>query len=268
MDALLTVEPFGFFTLESLRAGWYLCWRQLVRILPVVVAAGAIGGAFIGGRMLDLGTLIMAIGFIAAAIWGAVLVPQLTSRWTTARYGYALSGPFGVWWGITWRIAVVALVAAVVFTPLDFLGLSLSTAFKGSALGGLGRLLMLLLGLGKFAVTLLATGWAMSKVAESQLSGMPMAPAAVPFAPAPVVSEPVAVATPVVAAPIAPAPVVVAPVAAPVTMSAPMPVAAVPSAASRADGKRQCPKCGLYETERGSVIGWYCTICGWRESRR
>ena len=34
------------------------------------------------------------------------------------------------------------------------------------------------------------------------------------------------------------------------------------------DGKRQCPKCSLYETELGKVIGWYCRICGWRESRR
>ena len=34
------------------------------------------------------------------------------------------------------------------------------------------------------------------------------------------------------------------------------------------EGKRQCPKCSLYETELGKVIGWYCRICGWRESRR
>ena len=34
------------------------------------------------------------------------------------------------------------------------------------------------------------------------------------------------------------------------------------------DGKRQCPKCNLYETEQGKVIGWYCRVCGWRESRR
>jgi ribosomal protein L37AE/L43A len=41
-----------------------------------------------------------------------------------------------------------------------------------------------------------------------------------------------------------------------------------PPPATSADGKRQCPKCGLYETERGSVIGWYCKVCGWREGRR
>lgn len=31
--------------------------------------------------------------------------------------------------------------------------------------------------------------------------------------------------------------------------------------------RRQCPKCGQSETELGSVIGWYCRICGWREAR-
>jgi len=44
-------------------------------------------------------------------------------------------------------------------------------------------------------------------------------------------------------------------------------VATAPPPAAAA-GKRQCPKCSLYETERGSVIGWYCKVCGWRESRR
>jgi hypothetical protein len=27
------------------------------------------------------------------------------------------------------------------------------------------------------------------------------------------------------------------------------------------------PKCSLYETERGTVIGWYCKVCGWREGK-
>ena len=31
----LHMEPFGFFSVEALRAGWYLIWRQLVRVLPV-----------------------------------------------------------------------------------------------------------------------------------------------------------------------------------------------------------------------------------------
>jgi len=59
-----------------------------------------------------------------------------------------------------------------------------------------------------------------------------------------------------------PAVAVTAPRLAPVAVAAATPPAAV------AEAKRQCPKCGLSETERGTVIGWYCTICGWRESRR
>jgi hypothetical protein len=279
MDPLLTVEPFGFFTLDALRAGWYVFWRQLVRILPVTVVVGAIGGAFLGSRMVVLGTVIMALGFTAAIIWSAVLLPQLASRWAEARYGYALTGLFGVWWAITWRMAVAALIAAVIFTPPNMVALSLSTVFKGSALGGLGQLLMFLLGLANFVVTILAMGWAMSKVAESQLSGMPAVPLDAPWSPAPTASEPAAVfahepvaahepvptGLRVAAEPIAPPPV--APAAAPVAVSAPAAVVAAPAAAVRT-GKPQCPKCGLYETERGTVIGWYCTICGWREIRR
>lgn len=38
--------------------------------------------------------------------------------------------------------------------------------------------------------------------------------------------------------------------------------------AERVPGQtRQCPKCGQSDTELGSIIGWYCRICGWRESR-
>jgi hypothetical protein len=45
----------------------------------------------------------------------------------------------------------------------------------------------------------------------------------------------------------------------------PAPAASTPI--SVAPGERvQCPKCGLRETERGSVIGWYCRVCGWRQS--
>jgi hypothetical protein len=49
-----------------------------------------------------------------------------------------------------------------------------------------------------------------------------------------------------------------------VAVSAP---ARAPRAA--APGERmQCPKCRLQETERGSAIGWCCTVCGWRELKR
>jgi uncharacterized RDD family membrane protein YckC len=40
-----------------------------------------------------------------------------------------------------------------------------------------------------------------------------------------------------------------------------------PATAAEPGQQRQCPKCGQYDTVLGAVIGWYCRICGWRESR-
>jgi ribosomal protein L37AE/L43A len=257
MDATLAVEPFGFFTRESLRAGWYLVWRQLVRILPVALGAGMLGGALTAFGMGVVGTLVMTLGFVAAAIWGIVLVPRLASRWAESCYGYGLSGAVGVWWGITWRVVVASLVAAVIFTPPNVVALSLSTAYQGSALGLAGHLLTAGLGLANFVVTIMATGWSMSRVAAAQLEGLPLA-AAPPERVTPRPSPSLVVATATMAtAPAGRAPFTGVPggrVLAP--------------GAARAGGKQQCPKCGLHETERGSVIGWYCTICGWRQERR
>jgi hypothetical protein len=87
-----------------------------------------------------------------------------------------------------------------------------------------------------------------------------LATASAPIAPAP---EPHAV---VARAPMPERAAMAAAVAAPSMAAARPSPAAVATASS--EGKRQCPKCSLYETELGKVIGWYCRICGWRESRR
>jgi hypothetical protein len=42
---------------------------------------------------------------------------------------------------------------------------------------------------------------------------------------------------------------------------------APPPPGGAAPGRRRCPKCSLYETEKGTVLGWYCKVCGWSESR-
>jgi hypothetical protein len=251
MDSALAVEPFGFFSRDALRAGWYLTWRQLVRIIPAAVVGGIVGSVLTGFGMPVLGGLIMGIAVVGAVIWGAVLVAQLTSRWAEARYGYALSGPASVWWGVTWRVVVASLVAGVVLVPPNYLAMSLTESFKGSAFGLLGPALTALLGGVNAIVTVLATGWAMSRVTALQLAGLPVA--AEPLIPA-AVGQP----TPITVSGAAATPSSVRAESAS-TASAP---------ADRVDGKRQCPKCGLYETERGAVIGWYCAVCGWRESRR
>ena len=276
MDDLLTVEPFGFFTRDALRAGWYLVWRQLIRVVPLAVGAGLIGGALGGLGMGILGAVVGGLGLCAASIWGALLISRLASQWAVAHYGYPLTGQARVWWAIVWRVTVVAFIAGVILTPPIFV----ATSFKGSVLGALGKLLTAVLGLANFGVAVLATGWAMSRVTAMQLSGLPVA--LLSLEPAPIVSEPtpltspaetVSFETPVAVAASAPLtmPVAVAapaPVAIPVAPAPAEPASQPARGPAATEGKRQCPKCGLYETERGSVIGWYCTICGWRETRR
>jgi len=277
MDETLAVEPFGFFTLEALRAGWYVVWRQLVRVVPVAVGALLIGAGLGRLGLSVLGVLVSSLGVLAALVWAIVLVPRLASRWAEGYYGYPLTGPGRVWWAIFWRSSVASLVASVILTPPTMVAASLSIAFQGSALGGLGKLMMTVLGVANGVVAVVTTGWAMSKVASAQLSGLPMT--SLPFEPAAIASEPVGlperddemVTSSPVAIPEAvamPATVPVPAVAVTAPRLAPVAVAAATPPAAVAEAKRQCPKCGLSETERGTVIGWYCTICGWRESRR
>jgi hypothetical protein len=274
------MEPFGFFSVEALRAGWYLIWRQLVRVAPLMVGAGLVGSFVMSRGLVGLGGFLMSIGLLVAVVWAFVLIPRVTSQWSEMTYGYPLTGAVGVWWGIVWRSFVASLVAAVVLTPPQMVATSLTATFKGSALGGLGALLTVLLGLANVAVTLLATGWAMSRVALAQSGDFfdrmpapvsPLGPTVTEPTVEPVVptvsAAPVAVAEPMLAA----AHVTMADrVAAAEPIAAPRPAAPPAPAVATAtnDGKRQCPKCSLYETEQGKVIGWYCRVCGWRESRR
>jgi hypothetical protein len=247
------VEPFGFFTWDSFRAGWYLTWRLLVRVIPIAILIG-LAVAFLG-RANSVTGFLLALGVLGAVVWSIMLIPMLTSQWARECYGQALDGALAVWWGITWRSLGVSLVAAVIMAVPNVVALSLKTAFPDSVLGLLGRLILALLNVANVVVTVLATGWAMSRVAASQLAGV--APIASPLALDEPADEAPPVATRVVAPAPAPAPRAVAP-----PTTAPAPVRAESS------GKMQCPKCGLYETERGSVIGWYCKVCGWRERRR
>ena len=274
------MEPFGFFSVEALRAGWYLIWRQLVRVAPLMAGSVLIGYFLISRGLVGFGAFLMAIGIIVGVVWAAVLIPRLASQWSEATYGYPLTGGSSVWWNITWRSMVASIVAAAVLTPPQMVATSLTVSFKGSALGGLGALLTVLLSLVNFVVTLLSTGWAMSRVALAQSGDFfervpapvsPLGPTVTEPTVEPVVAAgsaaPVAVAEPVMAATrvtMADRVAVAEPMATPRPAAPPAPAAAT----ATNDGKRQCPKCSLYETEQGKVIGWYCRVCGWRESRR
>jgi hypothetical protein len=269
MDDSTSVEPFGFFTLESLGAGWYLTWRLLVRVAIGGAVAGVIAGVLNALRRPDLAATVVSLGLAAAIIWAAVLIPRVTIQWAEQWYGATLTGRLRIWWGVAWRVSVVAFIGAVICTPPEFVALSLMTAFPNSALGMVGGLLSIALGVANFGVSVVAAGWAMSKVAAEQIeTGVAEAPeiamplesgalAAPSLEPEPleqvaaVVPEPVTASAPVVRA----RPAI-----------APAPVAAAPRPAAVSD-RPQCPKCSLYETERGTVIGWYCKVCGWREGK-
>jgi hypothetical protein len=271
------IEPLGFFTLDALKAGWFLVWRLLVRWAIGGVVLSVLFGLLTALGLAALATIILGLGIAALVVWTMVLIPRITIQWAEQWYGVTLTGRLRIWWGVIWRTFVASLVAAVVLTPPNFVAMSLSAAFKDSALGLLGGALTVLLGLVNTVVSILADGWAMSKVAVGQIAAgtavvtalpetvEPIAPAPPLDEPEPVAAtEPVAVAASVAPRP-APVPAVVTPPAAP-PASSPAATVAAPRPAVAPD-RRQCPKCSLYETERGSVIGWYCKVCGWRESK-
>jgi len=259
MDESDAVAPFGFFTLDALRAGWYLIWRQLIRVVPAVVVPVLVGLLLAQVGLGAFSAIVMGLGLVLATIWAAVLIPRLTIQWGEQWYGATLTGQVRIWWGVCWRVFVASLVAAVICTPPNFVALSLSTSYAGSALGMLGGSLTVLLGAVSFVVAMLATGWAMSNVAVGQISALTLAPPV--FAPTP---EPVA-AFAAVEGPVSLLPPVPVVVTAPAARPSPTPTLPPPRPPV-ASGK-QCPKCGLSETELGSVIGWYCRVCGWREGR-
>lgn len=238
------IEPCGFFTWDALRAGWYLSWRILVRVFLAGTALG-IAVSLLVPLLGAVGGVIGVLAALAVIVWTFTLVPRIASQWSEQRYGRPLDRWLHVWWGITWRTIVVALVCSAILGVPAGVGASLAAAYKTSALGVLGGAVVGLVVLANSASGLLGQGWAMSRVVAQELgSAAPMAPTWTPAPPE---------VTPVVAGP-APSPT-------------PRSEPGAPPAAGP-EGKRQCPKCGLHETERGSVIGWYCKVCGWREGRR
>jgi hypothetical protein len=245
MDATATIEPIKLFTLGALQAGWYFMWRFVVRLFLYGLGPAVLGVVLIKLGWLVIGGFLLAAG-LAVTVWKSFsLVPDIASEWTEARYGHRLERRWPVYWGITWRVLVVTIVASIVGAVPSVIGVSFKAAYGDSLLGLIGGVLVAGVSLAQSVLGVMANGWAMSKVAAEELSGMtPVAP-------------PLPVPTPVAARP---------------APSAPAPVAARPPSTApgppTAEGKHQCPKCGLYETERGSVIGWYCKVCGWREGRR
>lgn len=233
---LARVEPLEFFTVDALKAGWYLTWRLWLRLVGVGVVFGVLGAVAIpllgvsvgrGASAFRGGTAVAAVLLIllVVAVWVYVWITftnRIATSWAEKRYGRAL--PKGVWWGITWRSFLVGVAMSV--------GIGVAQILFSGAYALIGNIASFGLGIANIVVTLQATGWAMSVMVAKRLEGV-----AVPIgaATAAAIAQPVARTS------------------APVTVTA--------------EGRVQCPKCGGYETEKGALIGWHCQVCGWWESR-
>ena len=270
------IEPFGFFTLESLRAGWYLGWRLLVFTVPVVVVPLAIA-AVLGASGLWLAGALAALGGMVLAMAVAVrFTNRVAAAWTRREYGRPL--PAGVWWSVSWRVLLVSVPLSLLLTPLGLF--SEGPLFVSGVLDLVFPVIGLLLAAFYVVGTLQSYGWALSTAVADRFSaaGLDTEPDLLSEParrdPAPARERP---AVPRLANPAPARPAAPSAAAAPAPRPAPARAAAAPgrrvpgrarsATATAAAASTRCPKCGLQETERGSVIGWYCRVCGWREKR-
>ena len=219
--AIARPEPFGFFTMEALKAGWYLSWRLWLRLLLVFIPAGIVAGVLMAAGAGAMAPIIGVLAVLGSMYWVIRLTNTIASQWAEKEYGRSLSE--GVRWGIFWRSTLVGIAMSVGVAVMPFL--------FGSASSMLAGVLAFGLGIAQIVLTLQATGWSLSVMVSRQLDGIP-ADVSVQARPAVAAAAPRA------------------------------------SAITVAPGEKvQCPKCGLYETEKGVVMGWRCRICGWNESR-
>ena len=237
-----------------------------------------------------IGVALIFLGSVAAFVISIPVTTKITRAWTQRTWNRTFAG--GVWWAISWRVFLVSLLAAAIGQGFNVVigALTSDTAGLGSNLLGL----FLILGVSalNIVVTLLSYGWAMVRVALSRMGGVgvattvvaglnplgyapttgpqysapprpaPVTPLRTPRAPSPTAPDPTMPSAPTpVATPAPPAPVMTPRAPAP-----PPPAPPPPPSGAAATGRRQCPKCSLYETEKGTVLGWYCKVCGWRET--
>lgn len=297
------ISPFGFFTYDAFRAGWYFAWRLGLYLLPAWVLM-LIGGVMMFMPLLSagfsvgmdpstsdavmdalsspqfaLGGVLFGLAWLGGFIASIPLTSKIARGWAEKTWGRSFAQ--GVWWSIFWRVVAISILASIVGKGVNVVidALTADTAGIGSNLVGL-FLSLVVLAL-NIVVSLLSYGWAMSKVVADRLGGVGVAttvvaslnplgymPTAGPQYTAPPRPAPVARPAPVTPMPTPPPPAVTPAGAAPtMTPRAPAPPPPPPPSGAGPGERRQCPKCSLYETERGTVLGWYCKVCGWSESR-
>jgi hypothetical protein len=261
--AIARVEPLDFFTMDSLKAGWYLTWRLGVWLAPIFAIAMVAGAAVVvtkgGGREGIAGSapliaLIVFLWWLVTLIASVALTNKIARQWSAKRYGHAPAE--GVWWGITWRAALVGIAMGVGISVVQFL-------FSGT-FSLIAHTVSFVLGIAQVVLVLQSYGWAMSIMVAKRLEGFEPDVMGESDDTASLSADPVDPMAPAEAAPVTNVPIEpVARPSAPAEFRAPR-----PQAQPAPGGAVQCPKCGLYETELGTVIGRYCKICGWRESQR
>ena len=270
------IAPFGFFTYDAFRAGWYFLWRMCVYTLPafVVLLIGAVmmivpfisagispvesirpdvmaeitaSGSFLGGAVL------VVLGLLGAFIASIPLTSKIARSWAQRTWGRTFVE--GVWWALMVRVIGVNILSSIVGKGVNVAIEALTSDAAGLGSNLVGLFLSLVVLTLNVVVSLLSYGWAMSHAVVKKLGG-------------------VGVATTVVAGlnprgytPAAAPQYTTAPRPAPVSPMPDAPMPSPPPSAAGPAGRRQCPKCSLYETERGTVLGWYCKVCGWSESR-
>lgn len=240
MDTPRTVEAFDFFSKDALKAGWYFFWRILLWTLLIGGVAG-VGVAVLAGVLFVMGMASpQALQSVVGVLLGVLVVAAFVVGyvWVIVKVVNKIAFAWSLkQWGreptqgVFLEILWRVIVVGILSSIANaIINLPVSLLLGDPTVAILVGVIMFVASLG---VGILSYGWAMSAAVAKKLGSM------APVAAAAMAGPPMAAA-----------------------MSAPPPPRTAP-------GERmQCPKCGLNETERGAVIGWYCKVCGWRESSR
>jgi len=153
------IQPLRLFSIEALRAGWYLAARVLPWMLPYPVLGLAV--FFVGTRLgfAHIGAVIACSIFAAA--FGVFInrSGRVASRWAESRWGRALPDDDMVWLSILWRAMVALMKTWFVTSPALILIALADNAF------------LLVVGVVLSATLILAAGGhAMSRVAAARLA--------------------------------------------------------------------------------------------------
>ena len=156
------IAPLGFFTMDAARAGWYLVWRVALYTIPfwlIPFVLSFVIFATIGNTYIS--AIVFCVGVIGGITAFCRRCGSVASQWAESRWGSPLPDEGAVWLDLLWPIIKATFLAGAAMSPLTI-----------AAASGSGFLLAIL-ALIQMVVFVVATGWAMSKVAAKQLTTPP-----------------------------------------------------------------------------------------------